>query len=548
MNFSAISLLIFILLSLARVCAQKGELDSKEIIIEKDRKIELPETERIFEKINFDVPREQYPELEYDFKNEPSVKFNELNPKLKAQAIKDSEMLEGKKGKVTYGLGNYFANHLAFDYGEKLNQNSSYNIFWNHQSFQRGPVEGKKSGSSSNTVEGNINYFLKQGKVAATVGVDREVVRYYGYDQSLYNPQDDQLRLISPLFYTIFHNTLCTKDTQTILTSNFKFYHLTLSRIANRESEIIANQQGYTYLKPDLCLKWDFEGSYILRTILQNNVKRHYIQSSISLLKKLNLITVEGGIRFASSADTIQTAKKLYFYPIANIQYDLIPQAIGLEISYEGSLQKNNLRTFTRSILWLDTHVVVQHNNIKHKIQGTVKTNISHTLYTTLGFQYHKLDNYHFFVNNFVKREFFMSVYDKHLSITNILAEIGFLRERIRTSLIGKYAIVKNKLLDAPYHFPQFQANWNTRLAFASKLFFTCDAYVLGGIHYLDIYTNKTKSLSDILDINVKTEYFFSNNFGIFCKFDNILSQKYERFRYYTVRGFQVQMGIHALF
>jgi hypothetical protein len=257
---------------------------------------------------------------------------------------------------------------------------------------------------------------------------------------------------------------------------------------------------------------------------------------------------VEGGIRFASSADTIQTAKKLYFYPIANIQYDLIPQAIGLEISYEGSLQKNNLRTFTRSILWLDTHVVVQHNNIKHKIQGTVKTNISHTLYTTLGFQYHKLDNYHFFVNNFVKREFFMSVYDKHLSITNILAEIGFLRERIRTSLIGKYAIVKNKLLDAPYHFPQFQANWNTRLAFASKLFFTCDAYVLGGIHYLDIYTNKTKSLSDILDINVKTEYFFSNNFGIFCKFDNILSQKYERFRYYTVRGFQVQMGIHALF
>ncbi|MFQ3576089.1 MAG: hypothetical protein SNJ77_06600 [Cytophagales bacterium] len=529
--------------------AQKGELDSKEIVIEKDRKIELPESERIFEKINFDVPREQFPEQEYEFKVESTLKLGEMNPKLKLQSAKEAEKESGKNGRAKFGFGNYFTFLGGLDYGQKSSEKFSYDLKYHHLSSQRGAVDGKNSSSSGNLAEVNGNYFLKSGSISAKAGLERTVNKFYGYDKNLGEIDDEKLKIVSPLLYTQFNNRLNLKDTQTVLNSNLGFYHLNINRLKNTETEILASHQGDSRLKSDLMLSWSFEGSSISRKVVESSVNRHFVLADVKMLKKLNAFEFEGGLRFASSGDTISSAKSVYLYPLANIKYHVVPKALMLEIGYGGTLEKNTLRTFTREILWLDTSTVIQHNNRKNDLYGFAQSNISNSVFAKTGFEIRRYDNFHFFSNDPERREILNAVYDKgNVRMTNILVEIGLVKEKFRSSLSGKYTTWNNDILQEPIHFPTYQARWNSTISFAKKLNFSLDAYVLGGIKYFDNDENKIKPLNDIVDVNLKVDYNFSSRVGVFLMLDNIFGQKYERYRHYSVRGIQVLFGLQTLF
>lgn len=538
----------FILMS-PWVFAQKGELDSKEIVIEKNRKIELPETERIFEKINFDVPREQFPEQEYDFKVESKLKLNDLNPRLKILSTKETESEKGRNGRVNLGYGNYFTSLAKIDYNQKSNDKFSFNLSHDHLASQRGAIDKKNSSSSFNKTEANGTYFLKNGSVAAKAGLERTVNKYYAFDKSLGELNEEQLKIVRPLIYAQFNNKLNLKDTQTVLNSGLSFHQLNINRLENSETEIQAMHEGRTNLNGGFLLKWGFEGAYISRKVQETSVNRHFIVGDARMNKKIEMFEFEAGFRIASSADTISTAKSLYLYPLANIKYHVVPKALMLELGYGGNLEKNTMRTLSNELLWLDTNTVAQHNNRKHDLYGFAHTNLSNSVFAKTGFQYKRYDNYHFFVNDPLRREVLNAVYDKgKIGMTHILVELGMTKEKFRTSINGKYTTINNDQLNAPFHFPEYQANWNSYLAFAKKLHFSIDAYVLGGIKYYDFVEDKTKTLNDIVDVNLKIDYNFSSSFGVFCMFDNVFSQKYERYKHYNVRGFQVLFGLQTIF
>jgi len=66
----------------------------------------------------------------------------------------------------------------------------------------------------------------------------------------------------------------------------------------------------------------------------------------------------------------------------------------------------------------------------------------------------------------------------------------------------------------------------------------------LGGIKGINLQSGTTRELDTIFDVNVKVDYLFSPRFSVFLIGKNLVSQKYERYLNYPVRGLTAIGGI----
>ena len=71
---------------------------------------------------------------------------------------------------------------------------------------------------------------------------------------------------------------------------------------------------------------------------------------------------------------------------------------------------------------------------------------------------------------------------------------------------------------------------------------------VQGGAKAYDVDTKTTVELDPAVDLNVKASYFLSKQFSIFLKGNNLLSNEYQLYLNYPVRGVQVMGGITWVF
>jgi len=58
----------------------------------------------------------------------------------------------------------------------------------------------------------------------------------------------------------------------------------------------------------------------------------------------------------------------------------------------------------------------------------------------------------------------------------------------------------------------------------------------------------KTVEIDPAVDVNFKTNYFLSKQVSLFLKLNNILSNKYQVYLNYPVRGFQAMGGLTWVF
>jgi hypothetical protein len=64
-----------------------------------------------------------------------------------------------------------------------------------------------------------------------------------------------------------------------------------------------------------------------------------------------------------------------------------------------------------------------------------------------------------------------------------------------------------------------------------------------GGMKAFDPVADARVELDPAFDLNIRTEYLFSEKVSIFAQFNNLTSNKYPVFFNYPVRGFQVLGG-----
>ncbi|HZX73544.1 MAG TPA: hypothetical protein VFE57_03925, partial [Cyclobacteriaceae bacterium] len=155
------------------------------------------------------------------------------------------------------------------------------------------------------------------------------------------------------------------------------------------------------------------------------------------------------------------------------------------------------------------------------------------------------LKDLYFYQNSATDRSKFDVVYDDgNTQRTNLFAELNFNHaEKITFLARGDYYNYSTDNIQVAYHRPTYRVMLNSSFFIYSKVMVQADLIAQGGMKTLDLEKNQVVEIKPAVDLNAKASYFLSPRASIFLKVNNILSNKYQVYLNYPVRGFQASVG-----
>ncbi|CAN5218910.1 hypothetical protein BH23BAC1_BH23BAC1_13940 [soil metagenome] len=517
-----------------------GEIESAEVIIEKDLQINLPPASRNFEKVPPPPVQPQKTEQKYQFRNF-NYEVRDLDPKIRVLTIKEEPLGKLYPNFIKGGLGNYITTYAEGYFNNTRNKDYAYGAHIRHNASARGPVDGANSGSSENSVALNGKYFTPNVIFSGDMRFDRDKYYFYGYNPVLEVDRAD-IRQVFNIF-----NAVASIENVNPRTIQYKLsgsFNALQDRFEARETQTGFNLESSF----DVGKKLGFEVRSDLYLMNRRDeigtMNRNFFRLRPNFLIRTDLLRIRGGFNFVFENDTVATGDQLHFYPFANLEYDL-SENITAYAGIDGDMQRTSLAGFVNENPFLAPNVPLLHTNKTFDFFGGIKGKLMQNLNFNVGISSAEYNNMYFFVNSAQDSSRFDIIYDpQNLALLNLFAEIGFNKsEKIRTSIRGDYYGYSTVLVEEPWHKPNYKLTFLSTYNIYDKIHLNADVNLLGGIKAKNFMTDEAVDLPTIVDLNLKADYLFSDRFSVFLSFNNILSRNYERYLYYPSRGLMVLAG-----
>lgn len=522
-----------------------GEIEDAEIIIEKNRAIELPEANRNFEKITSPV-RQPDPVLQqYQF-IERNAKLPDLNPRFRVLQMPTEPLKKLNGNYVKGGLGNYANTYLEGFLNSTRNSDYSYGLRFKHLAWARGPVDKGNSGSSENMIGIHGRYFLDALTAGASLEYSRERYNFYGYTPGKEVDKSD----IKQVFSTIALKTNFTSNnTKSPLDYRLDVGVINLSDAYDaREFEFSTQLKGSYAINENLKAQLNTDLFLTTRSDAASQ-SRNIFRLKPIVQYKMDVITFSAGLNTVFENDTAKNDDNFHIYPVLQVEYMFMDKFTFFG-GFEGDMQRTTLRQFVNENPWLAPNIHLLHTNKARDIYGGVKGDIGGGLSFATRFAFTGYKNLYFFVNGNPDSTKFKTLYENDFTnVLNFTGELGYTySEKLRLGLKTEFYNYSLKNLEEAWHRPAFTATVLGSYNFNNKLFFNTEIYYLGGITAKNFASNKKIDLDPILDLNIKGEYLFFDKFSAFLSFNNLLSSKYQRYLYYPSRGLNILAGLTYTF
>jgi len=523
---------------------QDGEIENAEIIITKDRKIELPEANRNFEKIPSTVPAPQRRDQDYDF-SEKNFRIGDLKLTPRVLQLPQEPLSKLYGNYVKLGVGNYATLNAEGYLNTKRSDDYAYGLRFRHLSSQVGPVDRKNSATSNNMIGLYGKYFTDLATLSADVQYDREKHYFYGY-RPVAVPTDKR-DTIEQIFNTFSFEGRITNA----CTSADLDYGL-VSRFTNLKDRYAASEFDWiTNLLASYAISDDYKAFlqtdiYVTkRTDSKGALTRNLFRLRPSLQWKSDELTVRGGLNIVLENDTLATAKSLHLYPVIDASYDLSDN-VSAFAGIDGDMQRTTLRQFVKENPYLEANVPLAHTNKLSEVYAGLRGKANRDVSFEVRASGAKFRNLYFFNNSATDTSRFTVLYDtKPSSVLNFSVQATYnTSEKFRSSLkmdLYRYTLGS---LPAAWHRPNFTATWLNTFNVKEKIHFNADFYYIGGIQGKNNVSNRIQKLDPVVDLSLKVDYLFSNNFSTFLSINNIFAQKYQRYLYYPQQGLNLLAGL----
>ena len=514
-----------------------------ELVIKKNAKIELGPVNRNFEKINNLQPSQPHKPLEYKAQDVELI-LPKLDTKVKVRPLGEETISKLYGDYLKLGFGNYTTPYLEAFVNNKRNEKYAYGAHVKHFSSKNGPV--KNSGFSDNQAEVYGRYIGKSVVLRSTINYQRNRYNFYGYDLAKEpNADKDSLKQVFNLFDVSIGIENKDKTANFNYSTDLNYYNFSTYRKAS-EGEILWN------LKSDYALdgtkKILVEASISSSNrIDSSSINRTLVNVRPAFQYKLDeKLTLVGGLNIAYANDTIKDYSKFHLYPRINAEYKLSGNKIIAFAGLDGDMQKNTLRTLSKENPYLESKVALFHTNktsdfyagFKGGLKGGVTYKIKGSS-ATYKYQY-------FFNNSLSDTSVFSVLYDKsNVSIITLGGELGYeMTGSFRLGLAGAYYSYNTNKVEKAWHRPDFTGSVLATYNLNKKVYFNADFYYIGGLRGKNYLSGQEIKLKGIADLNLKIDYLFSKSFSAFIEVNNILSQKYQRYTYYSNKGVNVLAGL----
>ncbi len=532
--------------------SEEGEIEDAEVIIEKDREIELPKANRNFERVP-PLPV-QKPQIDVSYRFvDLTPQLPDVTPQIRVLKVKEPPLpkLYGNYAKA--GIANYITPYLELFVNNTRSKDYSYGLHFRHLSSRLGPVDQGNSGNSDTRLMLNGKYFAKNHTFSAEAGAERERYHYYGYAPSLELDRDSIRQN-----FTIGHFRAGLQKSRANAPVAYAM-NVSFDRISDRfgatenqlgldlkagfkiSDQLSLNIESETYLMG--WQRYSFAAPEASSSISRNLVKfKPYFRYKTS--EGNAGLEATAGFNIAYENDTILNGNRLHFYPNLWFTYYL-GQQVRLYAGVDGDIQKTSWLDLTRENPYLSSDVGLAHTNRVFAFHGGLRGRVSSILGFHAGLQAGSYKNLYFFANSARDSTRFDVLYDTdNTFLLNLFGEINISSsERLKSALRADYYVYTTNEVAEPWHRPSFQLSLLADYMLYEKIIFNAELMVLTGIEGLNQASNTQRKLDSVADLSFKTDYLFSDRFSAFLQLKNIFAQNYERYLNYPSRGIMVMLG-----
>jgi len=499
----------------------------------------------------FERPQMQYSVLKRVARTSFSVE------PIKAAKIGDATVPKLYRFLVKAGFGNYttpygelYFNNLqsrTYTVGAHIKHISSYGKLKNYG----------YPGYSDNLAEVYGNKYYSKHVLSGAIGYERDVVHYYGFKTAEFIalPSKDDIKQRFALVRAEAHlNSLVNPDSLKLNHQvDISYYNLS-DKYGSSENNMLLGADVNKELNLFKITKSQVLG-------LNANVDYYFRKDSIMshntglitlkpyLKTKFNAFTFNLGVDITAEADTVTS---LHFYPIADVQFNIVKDVLILYGGIKGNMQANSLRSLTQENPFMTGMAPMQASNVKMDLFAGIRSNISRELSAHAYASYKVVHDMPFFVtdsNNAYGNKFSL-IYD-NVNVFQMRGEISWQKaEKVYLRIGGDFWNYDMKSELKAWNKPYFDVFANFRYNIFSKIIITADLYAYSE-RWAKRYTSNTVAplkLGAYVDGNIGIEYRYSRILGAFLNVNNIGSARYQKWQNYPSYGINVLGGVSYSF
>jgi hypothetical protein len=519
----------------------EGELDDVEIEIVKERQISLPKANRNFEKIPPRPSETIKPPIQYNFRPF-SFQTLQINPAIRPLKLKQENPSKVYGGYLSAGYGNYASPYLEGFINSRRNKNKLVGAHGLFSSSDKGPVDGRNSGSGMSMVSLYGKTFNEYISLSGDAGFENRTTHFYGYPAG----SDIDGRDIKQS-YSIFRlkgDISNAKATDFGYKLGAGFSYLT-DRYDATESEVDFDFSSAYKVSEAVGLGIK-SGYYLINrkdALVEANPRSLFFVNPRFEFLPVDKLKLNAGFNVALENDSIDE-KNVHVYPDVKASYPLTP-SVELVASLTGGVEKVSLQTLSNENIWIAPNIDIFHTNKLYDLQAALNTKIGNKVAVNGGFSFAALKNWYFFKNDQTDQSKFVLEYDTDATIrTNFFASLGFASAENANVLLRGDVYAYHRDQGEVWHRPTYKVTADASFNIVKKILFDVKVIAQGGMLAQDPNILTTVKLDPALDVNLRTEYMVSDSFSIFAQLNNITSNRYPLFLNYPVRGFQGLGGI----
>lgn len=532
--------------------AQRGEIESQTYEIVKEKSIEFPPANRLFDKVQPVQAKAEDKKVKYEFVD---PKLNLASPKLTPVAVMSSdektrqELPEGLNNYVKVGAGNYGRFLGEAFVSTRPSEDLVFTAHLKHLSAASGPQYGKNSANADTDLRLGGKYLRSSYKIDGQLDYSRKNYYFYGYQPQPEGVEVDRdtIRQTTNLFGVQlgFENT----EANSLVDYSVKTNLYTLKdRYSASELDLSTTIQASLPIVENVYALVD-AGAFVSQRVDAETYNRNLFRVKPSFKYVSDLFSLTGGVNVVNETDNILKVNRTRAYPVVNL--DVVPVA-GLHVfaGWDGDVVRNTLRSLLNDNLWLAPNILIANTEKKSDLYAGVKGENAEGLNFEGRVSYAKYRNFYVFNNALADTSKFSVLYDGDATnVLTISGQVGYMaNDMFKSSFKANYYNYNLSLLEEAWHRPTFSLNWFNAFTIQDKLFITSDLYTLTGLKAKNFQSGIVTKLPIIIDLNFKADYLLTSNFSVFVSLNNILAKQYSRYQYYPHQGVNFVGGLSFSF
>ena len=478
-------------------------------------------------------------------------------PKIEAPAAQEMRTDESNKtaygekfkNSILLGAGNYGHSLFDFNASQSAKENKFLGVYLHHDANQSGPVLDEYSARSQNLARlesrslGRVNYW------ESTLEYKMFSNYYYGLAEiPSYVKASDLLAS-----YTRMSASGKLSSAKKSANSDYVL-SVQADQLTNPQdlNELVIQGHGMYAHNMSEKLRFKLAGDYIYSEFSPNATlqkwNRNLYRLNPHLAYKSSRVSLNAGFMFVTEFDD-PLVEKTSVFPMLQMDFGA-SDYIHLFGGVGGDVQFNSFNGFLKQNPWMRVPSQLKNTNQVGHVYGGIKgIGGNKVIDFEAQYDYAEYSDLPFYVNAVTATNKFDMQYRgglEKIQVTTYTANLNLNFTSQFTSSFKFNHVIYQQLgirFNAP-HVPATTLSWINSWRISPKFLLAPDVYWMKSLYALEPVKNQLIQMDDILDVNLKINYFIKRNLNIGLSGNNLLGKNYQKYYQYQVQGLNATLSL----